>query len=176
MNICIFCSANDVAQNYQQAAAEFARILAERGHTLVWGGSNKGMMKLIADSAQNAGGKIIGISVEFFRKNARVNADEMIYAPDLASRKIMMEERSDAFVVLVGGTGSLDEAMEVIELKKYEKHNKPVVFLNTDGFYNPLKEQFEKMRDGGFLHFPLEKIVEFAETPIELINILEKDI
>jgi uncharacterized protein (TIGR00730 family) len=173
MNICVFCSAQDVDIKYRDAAAEFATLIAQRGHTLVWGGSNVGLMEVIATAAQKAGGKIVGVSVEFFRKNARTNADEMIFTKDLAERKKMLLERSDAFIGLVGGTGTVDEISEVIELKKYEKHTKPIAFLNTDGFYDGLKQQFDRMRDEGFLMFPLEEIVHFADTPEEAMDYIE---
>jgi uncharacterized protein (TIGR00730 family) len=94
----------------------------------------------------------------------------MVFAPDLAARKIMIVEKSNAFITLVGGTGSLDEVMEVIELKKYQKHNKPVVILNTNGFYDGLKSQFQTMSDGGFLSTSLEETVRFADTPQEALD------
>jgi hypothetical protein len=173
MNICVFCSAQDVDTKYQDAAAEFAALIARRGHTLLWGGSNVGLMETIASAAQEAGGKIIGVSVEFFKENARENADEMIFTADLAERKKVLLEKSDALVALVGGTGTIDEISEMIELKKYKKHAKPIVFLNTDGFYDGLKQQFERMKSEGFLMFPLEDIVHFAETPEDAMNYIE---
>ena len=174
MNICIFCSAADVEEKYKFAAAEFSTLVAERGHTLVWGGSNVGLMEVIASAAQQAGGKIIGISIEHFRKNLREDADEMIVAKDLAERKALLLKNCDAIVALVGGTGTLDEVTEMIELKKYEVHNKPVVFLNTDGFYDGLKQLFGRMQKEGFLFFPIETIVHFADTPEEAMAYIEK--
>ena len=78
MNITVFCSFRDVGEPYTSAAKEFARSLAEKGHTLVWGGSNSGTMKVIADATQNVGGKIVGITVEPIKEKARHNEDEMI--------------------------------------------------------------------------------------------------
>ena len=103
MNICVFCSANELPDGYTKPAAELATMIAQAGHTMIWGGSNYGLMKVIADSAQAAGGKIVGISLEFFKNYARPNADEMIIAKTLAERKALFLERSDALVVLVGG-------------------------------------------------------------------------
>ena len=120
MNICVFCSGQEVDEKYEKAAEELGRLIGSRGHTLVWGGSNGGLMRTIADSVQKAGGKIVGISVEFLRAKARKGADEMIFANDLPERKRLLRERSDAIIVLPGGTGTLDEISEILELKKHE--------------------------------------------------------
>jgi len=179
MNICVFCSAQDVPAKYQDAAREFATLIGKNGHTLVWGGSNVGTMKVIADAAQTAGGKIIGIDVEFLRHKARPNVDEMIFTADLGERKKLLLERSDAIVALPGGIGTLDETTEVLALRRHGKHCKPTVFLNTDGFYDGMKIQLERMENEGFLGninndvVPgLEGVVHFANTPPEVIDYL----
>lgn len=170
MNILIFCSAQHVTQKYTDAARQFASVLARGGDVLVWGGSNRGTMKVIADAAQEAGGKIVGISMEFFRHKARKNADELIIARDLAERKQLMLERADVIVALAGGLGTLDEVTEMLALKRHGDHNMPVVFLNTDGFYDGMKEQIARMDTEGFLKNLDGDIVEgslsyFAKTP-----------
>ena len=170
MNICIFCSANDVAEDYTAAAKELATLIAEGGHALVWGGSNKGTMKVIADAAQDAGGKIVGVSVEMLKGAARPDADEMIITANLGERKAMLLERSDALVVLPGGIGTLDEVTEILELKKHHMHEKPVVFLSTDGFYAGLKTQLERMEAENFLTRPLSELAFFADTPEEVMR------
>jgi len=165
MNICIFCSASDVDKKYTDAARELATLIARGGHTLVWGGSNKGTMKVIADTAQAAGGKIVGITMELLRASARQNADEMLVMKNLGERKAKLLERSDAIVVLPGGLGTLDEITETMELKKHNVHNKAIVFLNTDGFYDGFKLQLERMNKEGFLPRALSEILFFADTP-----------
>ena len=139
MNICVFCSASDVDKKYTDDARTFATLLANAGHTLVWGGTNKGTMKVIADAAQDAGGRVVGATFELLKANVRPNADEMYVLPTLGERKAKLLELSDAIVVLPGGIGTLDEVTEVLELKKHSLHNKAIVFLNTDGFYNGFK-------------------------------------
>ena len=165
MNICIFCSASDVDKKYTDAARELATLIARGGHTLVWGGSNKGTMKVIADTAQAAGGKIVGITMELLRASARQNADEMLVMKNLGERKAKLLERSDAIVVLPGGLGTLDEITETMELKKHNVHNKAIVLLNTDGFYDGFKLQLERMNKEGFLPRALSEILFFADTP-----------
>jgi len=165
MNITVFCSMNDVGEVYTEAARKFATLIAKGGHTLIWGGSNYGTMKVIADAAQEAGGRIVGISVEPIKAKARPNADEMIIAKDWPERRATLLARADAVAVLPGGLGTLDEVTEVLEYKKQKMHDKPVVFLNIDGFYDGLKTQLERMHDEGFLLDELSAYMFFAQTP-----------
>jgi uncharacterized protein (TIGR00730 family) len=175
MNVLIFCSAQNVPEKYTNDAAEFATLLAQNGHTLVWGGSNVGTMKVIADAAQAAGGKIVGISMEFFAHKSRKNADEMVVTKDLSERKKVMLERADAVVVLAGGIGTLDEATEILALKRHGEHAKHVIFLDTDGFYDGFKMQLERMQKEGFLDTADgdgrgERLIDFATTPEEAMQ------
>lgn len=164
----------DVDEKYTVPATEFARLLGERGHTLVWGGSDKGLMKMIASQVQENGGKIVGISMEIIKDTARTNADEMIVAKDLAERKSLMQSRADVFILLPGGIGSLDEITEMLELKKHKLHSKPIVIFNIDGFYDGLRSQLERMKEEGFIERPLEEFVYFSDTAEDAINFFEK--
>ncbi|MFP3987740.1 TIGR00730 family Rossman fold protein [Streptomyces sp. E11-3] len=174
MNICVFLSAADLDERYTRPAREFAELLGKGGHTLVWGGSDVGLMKVVADGVQEAGGRLTGVSVEFLAAKARPNVERMVVAKDLAERKALLLENADAVVVMVGGTGTLDEATEILELKKHGKTEKPVVLLNTAGFYDGLKEQFRRMEDEGFLPLPLTELVFFAEEPVSALAYLEE--
>jgi uncharacterized protein (TIGR00730 family) len=175
MNICFFCAASDVDAHYTEPARALARMVVEEGHTLVWGGSDRGLMREIASAAQDVGGKIIGISMESLKHTAREGADEMIITADLAERKKVMMERSDVIITLVGGTGTLDEMTEMFELKRHGIHNMPLIILNTDGFYDGLKLQYERMKADGFLDRlprPFDDLMAFAETPEEAMRML----
>ncbi|MFE3192639.1 TIGR00730 family Rossman fold protein [Nocardia sp. NPDC059240] len=173
MDICVFLSAADLDERYTGPAREFAELIGKGGHTLVWGGSDVGLMKVVADGVQDSGGRLVGVSVEFLRGKARANADEMIIAADLAERKATLLARADAVVVMVGGTGTLDEATEILEMKKHGLHRKPVVLLNTAGFYDGLLTQFERMEAEGFLPIPLADLVHFADQPAAAMAYLE---
>ena len=173
MNICVFLSAADLDERYTLPAREFAELLGAGGHTLVWGGSDTGLMKVIADGVQAAGGRLVGISVELFRNVARKNADEMVFARDLAERKALLLSRSDALVVMTGGLGTLDEATEILELRKHGLHDKPVVLLNTAGFYDGLLIQLKRMDDDGFLPLPLADLVYPARDAAEALAYLQ---
>ncbi|MEV6960865.1 TIGR00730 family Rossman fold protein [Streptomyces sp. NPDC051207] len=174
MNVCVFLSAADLDARYTRPAREFAELLGKGGHTLVWGGSDVGLMKVVADGVQQAGGRLVGVSVEFLSAKARTGVDEMVVAGDLAERKRLLLEKADAVVIMVGGTGTLDEATEILELKKHGHTDKPVVLLNTAGFYDGLKEQFRRMEDEGFLPRPLTELVFFAEEPAGALAYLEE--
>ncbi|GAB1337962.1 TIGR00730 family Rossman fold protein [Streptomyces sp. E-15] len=174
MNICVFLSAADLDERYTRPAREFAELLGKGGHTLVWGGSDSGLMKVVADGAHETGGRLVGVSVEFLANKARPGADEMIIAADLAERKRLLLEKADAVVIMVGGTGTLDEATEILELKKHGRTDKPVVLLNTAGFYDGLEQQFRRMEAEGFLPRPLAELVFFADEPAGALAHLEE--
>ncbi|MFI9470306.1 TIGR00730 family Rossman fold protein [Streptomyces sp. NPDC052492] len=174
MNICVFLSAADLADRYTTPAREFARLIGKGGHTLVWGGSDVGLMKVVADGVEETGGRLLGVSVEFLSAKARQGVDEMVVAKDLAERKRLLLEKADAVVIMVGGTGTLDEATEILELKKHGHTDMPVVLLNTAGFYDGLKEQFHRMEAEGFLPRPLNELVLFAEEPVGALAYLEE--
>ena len=172
MRICVFLSAADLDDRYTLPAREFATLLGKGGHTLVWGGSDAGLMKVVADGVEESGGRLCGVSVRFLAARARPRVDEMVVAKDLAERKKLLVEKADAIVVMVGGTGTLDEATEILEMKKHGHSTKPVVLLNTAGFYDGLEQQFRRMEAEGFLPVPLANLMHFAKEPTEALAYL----
>lgn len=174
MNVCVFLSAAELSETYTVPAREFATVLGRAGHTLVWGGSDSGLMKVVADGVSASGGRLVGVSVEFLRHKARKEADEMIVTKDLAERKATMLARSDAVVVMAGGLGTLDEATEILEQRKHRLHEKPVVLLNTAGFYDGLVVQLRHMEAEGFLPMPLDELILVADDGKSAIALLEQ--
>jgi uncharacterized protein (TIGR00730 family) len=179
MNVCVFCSAQDVPKNYNDAAIELGTRIAKGGHALVWGGSNEGIMRTLADSVQGEGGKLVGVSMEILKEHARKEV-EMIVEKDLAARKATMLTRSDAFIALPGGIGTLDEITDIIALKRHRLHEKPIVFLDTDGFWDGTRQQFEAMERDGFFADGRSNViagwrnlVNFSNTPAEAIGYIE---
>lgn len=174
LNVCVFCSANELDDKYVEPAKKLAELMAEQGHTLVYGGSERGLMKVMASGVQHGGGKVIGISVEYLKHTAKKDADELVIAKDLSDRKRLMLERSDVIVLLVGGLGSLDEVTEILEHKKHDHHSKPVIIINTDGFYEGLRIQLTRMEVEGFFWHPLDEYVVFLDSPEQAIDIINQ--
>jgi uncharacterized protein (TIGR00730 family) len=173
MNICVFLSAADLDERYTRPARAFGELIGKGGHTLVWGGSDTGLMKVVADGVRETGGRLVGVSVEILRALARADTDEMVIAKDLAERKALLLARADAVVVLAGGLGTLDEATEILELRKHRLHDKPVVLLNSAGFYDGLILQLRRMEAEGFLPLPLAELVVVADEGAEALAHLE---
>ncbi len=173
-NVCVFCSTNEVEKKYVDVTKQLGALIAKNNFNLVWGGGNRGLMKVIADSVQSNGGKVFGVTMELFKDHRRMNADEMIITKDLPERKKLLLRKSDALILLPGGVGSLDEITEVIELKKHDIHLKPIVVLNTDKFYEGLKIQLQRMEKDGFLTKSLDEFLYFADAPQKAINYIKK--
>lgn len=152
-SICVYCSSSDrIARPHFDLADQLGRELAERGLALVYGGGGVGLMGAVARAASREGGRIVGVIPHFMRAKelAFEEADELIVTETMRERKAVMQERSDAFLVLPGGFGTLEEVVEMITLKQLALHQKPIVFLNQDGFYDRLFAFFEQCFDQEF--------------------------
>lgn len=173
-SICVFCSAQSVDIKYVSAAQKFITLMVASKYHLVFGGTDTGLMKVVAEEAQSNGAKITGITIKLFHPKLRKNLDEVFLAKDLGERKALMLSKSDAFVTLVGGIGTLDEVTEIIELKKQGVHNKPIVLINTNNFYEGLHTQLTKMKREGFIPQKLEDFVYFADTPQQAMKHIDR--
>ena len=143
--ICVFCAASEVEKKYIDATVELGELMAKNSFDLVWGGSNHGLMKVIADSVQENGGKVFGVTMEFIKAHRRMNTDEMIIAKDLPERKKLLLSKSSAIILLVGGIGSLDEVAEMLEFKKKFKNCSLKILLQIPlySFFNWIFKGFE---------------------------------
>lgn len=144
-NICVFCaSSNRLEAGFFDVAQQIGQRIASENDTLVYGGANVGLMRHTALAVKHGGGKIIGVIPERFKaKKLSDNlADKIIFTGSMHERKATMESYADAFVVLPGGFGTLEELLEVITLKQLDYHRKPIAIVNINGFYNRLLEQF----------------------------------
>ncbi len=121
--------------------------MALQGITLVYGGANIGLMGAVARAVKENGGEVIGIIPERILKMGvgYDMADELMVTPDLRRRKAIMERKSDAFLAMPGGFGTLEEILEIITLKQLGYHDKPILFLNTAGYFNKFNEMLEYM-------------------------------
>ncbi len=176
MNICVFSSSsNAIADIYFQEAVELARLIGKANYCLVNGGSNVGLMDVVTREARESGAKTIGIIPEKLRdfNLASVHAHEIIVSGDMMERKFKMRELSDAFIALAGGFGTLEEILEVITLKQLNYHNKAVVFVNTNGFYDDLFCQFEKSYEEKFAKENYRKLYFVANNAVEAMEYIK---
>ena len=144
--ICVFSSSsNTVEPVYFDAAAELGLALASRGDTLLYGGGLTGLMGACASAVHQDGGRVVGVIPSALNEKGIVyeGCDELVVTDTMRERKAEMDARSGAFIALPGGFGTIEELMEIITLKQLRYHDKPVVILNTNGYYAPLLAQFE---------------------------------
>lgn len=175
-SICVFCSSSDAVEDgYQRLAAELGARLAERGHTLVFVGAEVGMMATAARAARKAGGRVVGVIPQMFEKKgiAFGEADELIVTGDLRERKTVMEERSDAFIALPGGFGTLEELLEMLTMRQLGRHSKPIVLLSADGFFGPLLEMFERLYERRFAKPQYREMYRLESEPAAALDYIE---
>jgi uncharacterized protein (TIGR00730 family) len=174
-NICVFCSACDnIPEVYKKSAQELGKLLGENNHTLIYGGSRLGLMGILAESVQKNGGKVIGIIPEHLGKLAQ-GENELIKAKNMHHRKELMELKSDAFISLPGGIGTLDETFEILVGIHLKVHKKPISIINTNGYYDDLIKQLNKIHKEGFAkpNFDtqqFEKLFHVAKSPMEALD------
>jgi uncharacterized protein (TIGR00730 family) len=152
--VCVFCaSADRVDRRYLELAREVGAALAAAGHSLVSGGGRVGMMGTVAAGARSGGAHTVGVIPESLvsREIADTACAELVTTPDMAARKVVMIAKADAFLVLPGGIGTLDELFEVWTTRSLLLHDKPVVILDPDGFYTGLLDWLAGLVPGHFL-------------------------
>ena len=153
-SICVYCgSANGADPAYAAAAEEFGALLAGSGIRLIYGGGSVGLMGIVARRVLAEGGQVTGIIPQFLKEREVMltEVSELIVTPDMHERKRIMFERSDAFVALPGGIGTLEETVEMLTWAQLGRHAKPVALANINGFWNPLRELLSHMESQGFL-------------------------
>jgi len=146
--ICVYCSSSDVVEPaWFEVAAALGAELGKRGDKLVFGGSKTGLMGAVAHAAYKHGAQVVSVIPEVMRGTPYVfeHTHELVVTSDLRARKAAMEARADAFVVLPGGLGTLDESLEILASKQMHMHRKPIVFVNAKGFWEPLVALFEHL-------------------------------
>ena len=148
-SVCVFCGASDAADPaLLGAAADLGRALAAADLKLIYGGGGVGLMGACAMAAHQAGGRVLGIIPHFLKeKERRLDVVETVTVTSMHERKLMMFEQSDAFVVLPGGIGTLEEVVELLSWRRLDLHAKPVVFYNPEDFWAPLFALFQHTVD-----------------------------
>ena len=174
--VCVFCaSSTTLEQRFIDLAEETGRVLAERGHVLVSGGGRVGMMGAVADGARAGGGPTLGIIPQCLMDSevADLASDELVVTGDMSSRKNLMIERSDAFITLPGGLGTLDELFEVWTTATLDVHRKPIVLLDPDGFYDGLMTWLGGLTDAKFVRPAAMEMILRARTVAEAVDLVE---
>ncbi len=175
MNICVFSSSsNAIAEVYFEEAHALGRLIAEGNHALINGGANVGLMEAVTVAASNHGAKTIGIIPEMLKERslASDNAHQVIVTPNMQERKARMRDMSDAFIALPGGFGTLEEILEVITLRQLSYHTKPIVFINTNGFFNHLFKQFEVSYNEMFAKDVYRELYFVAANSVEAMDFI----
>src|SRR5215212_8078268 len=170
--ICVYCgSGPGTNPRFVEAANSLGKSLAENGIRLVYGGGSIGLMGAVATSVLDHGGTVTGIIPDFLtsRENALTRVQEMIVTPDMHERKRLMFERSDAFVALPGGVGTLEELVEQLTWQQLGRHTKPILLADIDGFWEPLLVLLAHMRETEFIRPNLQVDILKAERVEDIL-------
>jgi uncharacterized protein (TIGR00730 family) len=174
--VCVYCgSADRVAEAHRESARRTGRLLAQSGMELIYGGGHIGLMGLAADAALAAGGRVVGIIPDFLhgREVAHTRVSELVVVGSMHERKLRMFERADAFAILPGGLGTLDETFECLTWKQLGLHDKPIVIVDVEGYWQPLLALIEHVIAAGFAPAKMRMTVQAVRSPEELIATLK---
>ena len=176
-SLCVFCGASAGDDpDYLKMAQNLGTLLGERGITLVYGGGDVGMMGEISRTCREAGGRSRGIITEHLVaiEKPAGNASELVIVSSMHERKNYMYEASDAFCILPGGYGTLDEAFEAITWRQLRLHDKPIVILNQNGYWDPLLTLLETIVTKGFAAAKTRALYDVAADAPEALSLIEK--
>jgi len=174
--VCVYCaSSNACDPRYHDVARRLGGLLASAGCALVYGGGRAGSMGALADGALAHGGRVVGIIPRFMRELewGHEELTELHVVEDMRTRKHEMLARASAVVALAGGCGTFEELMEAVTLKRLGLYLGPIVIVNTDGYYDPLLEQFARAIDGRFMDARHGAMWQVVAEPEEVVAALE---
>ena len=173
--LCVFCGAQrQVPAHFLALGAAFGNVVAARGITLVYGGGATGVMGAVADAVLAAGGKVVGVYPSSLGHIEREHEglSEIVHVDSMHARKQAMYERSDAFIILPGGFGTLDEMFEILTWKQIRLHEKPVILLNAEGYWNPLVQMMDQIIASGFAPGEMAGMYQVAHDLEEIFRLL----
>ena len=177
--LCVYCGSSDGADpRYREAAHELGAGIAARGMELVYGGGRNGLMGRVADSVLAGGGRVTGIIPVHLqhREVAHLGLSELIVVKDMHQRKRVMAERSDAFAVLPGGVGTLDETVEILSWRQLGLHQKPVFIIDVADYWSPLAVLFEHIVSSRFAKPIMPELISFVPDVAGLFVALAKKV
>ena len=173
--ICVLCGSRPGADPaYEQDAIRLGQLIAERGHRLVYGGGSIGLMGVIANATLAAGGEVVGVIPDFLMRYevGHMQLTDLVVTDSMHDRKRRMFEMADAFVVLPGGLGTLDETFEVLTWKQIRLHDEPIVVLDSGGYWAPFQQLIAAVIDGGFAHAGINDLFTVVSRPEEVFSAL----
>jgi cytokinin riboside 5'-monophosphate phosphoribohydrolase len=178
-NLCVYCASGlELDAKHYALGDTLGRELARRGWGLVYGGGRAGVMGSVAQATTAAGGRVLGVIPDFMveRELAYREADELIVVASMRERRRIMEERASAFVALPGGFGTLEEMIEILVGRMLNRHTKPLVLLNADGFYDGLIAFFDQLVRERFKKSGWRELMPVATNLDELWPLLEREL
>jgi hypothetical protein len=174
-SLCVYCgSSADVAAEYRGAATELGTALAKAGIELVYGGGHRGLMGLLADAALAAGGRVIGIIPAAMSEAewAHTGVTELLVVDSMHTRKRLMAEKADAFALLPGGIGTLDETFEILSWRQLQLHDKPVFLVDVGGYWQPLRTLLDHVVGAGFARGVVPELMQVVAGVPQLLAAL----
>ncbi len=178
-SLCVFCGSSvGTAPGHREAARLLGRLMGEAGVSLVFGGGHVGMMGVLADAALQAGGRVVGVIPEHLMRVEMPQRDlsELIVVDSMHTRKRRMFDMAQAFCILPGGLGTLDETFEILTWKQLRLHGKPVVLANLDGYWTPWLKLIDAVIEGGFAHREVARLFTVVETVEEVLPSVEAEL
>lgn len=178
MKICVFGAASShIDDRYIKAAEELGEKMAKRGHSLVFGAGSTGMMGAVARGVKRGGGYAHGVMPKFFKDDGveipNENCNEIIYTESMSDRKKQMEDMADAFIILPGGIGTIEEFFEVFTLLQVGRHSRAIAIYNIGGYYDKLKEFLLECSDKKFITRQCVEICAYLNQADEILDYLE---
>lgn len=173
MNICIYGAASSsIDGSYITATEAFGEMLAKAGHNLVYGGGAGGLMGAAARGFVKGDGRIIGVAPSFFKIDGVLfdRCNEFIFTETMRERKMIMEEKADAFIAVPGGIGTYDELFEILSLRQLGRHCKPIAVYNINGYYNSLSQLLDNTVDGKFMTPESRGLLYISDSAEELVK------
>ena len=179
MKICVYGAASsEIDESFIKAGEELGRKMVEHGHSLVFGGGRNGMMGATARGIAQNNGKILGIAPSFFEENnaeiSFLNCTEFIHTETMRERKRLLDEKSDAFIISPGGIGTFDEFFEILTLKQLGRHNKAIVILNINGYFDNMLKMLDVAIEKRFVTSDCVDLFKVTDNVEEALDYIEK--
>ena len=171
-SLCVYCGSSKRGRpSHLEAAQELGGTLARAGIRLVYGGGRVGLMGIVADAVLNNGGEVVGVIPKFLEQMEVGHADctELYVTDNMHDRKLKMATLADGFAILPGGLGTLDETFEILTWKQLELHDKPIVLVNVDGFWDPLTTLIDSQISEKYVRAEHRALYQVAPTVADVI-------